>query len=225
MLSLLALTPLTPTITATMTYGTKTITVPAFNLSTPVGTDIWRKPPTTDDFNAPTNPSPLPKFTLASFQRARLSFILPPQSALRQYDQAGLLLHFTKSGQKEKWIKTGIEFYNGKPYVSTVGTDLWSDWSVVPLAGNADRPAATIEARREKDQLGKSLWIYQVDGEERSPLRELNWVFADEEGWEVGVGGFVARPEEEGPGGKEGILEAEFPGGVVVEILDYEKKL
>lgn len=93
----------------------------------------------------------------------------------------------------------------------------------MPLAGGADRPAATIEARREKDQLGKSLWVYQVDGEgTRAPLREVNWVFAEEEGWEVGVGGFVARPTKEGRGEMD--LEAEFGEGVVVEILDYERK-
>ncbi|KAF2276708.1 uncharacterized protein EI97DRAFT_397541, partial [Westerdykella ornata] len=197
----------------TMTYATKTTTVPPFNLSSPAGTDIWRKPPSRDVFSAPTHPAPLPKYPLSSFQRARLTFTLPSQSALRQYDQAGLLLHFTKPGQKDKWLKTGIEFYYGKPYISTVGTDQWSDWSVVPLQEAGDRPSATVEARREKDALGKSLWVYQIvrDGEgkevERQPLREVNWVFAEEEGWEVGVGGYVARPTVEGG---EGELEAEF---------------
>jgi regulation of enolase protein 1 (concanavalin A-like superfamily) len=217
---------LTFLILISMTYATKLITVPAFNLSAPAGTDIWRKPPTTDVFNAPTHPSPLHKFPLKSFQRARLTFLLPKESELRQYDQAGLLLHFTKEGEKDKWIKTGIEFYQGAPYLSTVGTDRWSDWSVVPLLSasgdqnNDRRPGATVEARREKDQLGKSLWVYGIEGEKESPLREVNWVFADEEGWEVGVGGFVARPTKEGP---EGLLEAEFKEGVVVEVLDYEK--
>lgn len=212
-----------------MTYATQTITVPPFNLSSPAGTDIWRKPPSHDVFTAPTHPDPLAKYPLSSFQSARLTFALPPANTLRQYDQAGLVLRFTKEGQREKWIKTGIEFYYGKPYVSTVGTDQWSDWSVVPLspfAGNESKPTATIEAKREKDQLGKSLWVYQIvkgeDGKEveRRPLREVNWVFAEEEGWEVGIGGMVARPTTEGG---EGLLTAEFGEGVEVVILDYEK--
>lgn len=80
-----------------------------------------------------------------------------------------------------------------------------------------------MEARREKDTLGKSLWVYQIvkgkEGDEvgRKPLREVNWVFAEEEGWEVGVGGYVARPTVEGG---EGELEAEFGEGVEVELLD-----
>jgi regulation of enolase protein 1 (concanavalin A-like superfamily) len=144
-----------------------------------------------------------------------------------------LVLRFTKDGAREKWLKTGIEFYNGKPYVSTVGTDQWSDWSVVlldALPSNTSRPSATIEARREKDQLGKSLWVYQIisneKGEEieRRPLREINWVFAEEEGWSVGIGGMVARPTSEGENDKS-LLEAEFQQGVTIEVLDYTKKL
>ena len=217
-----------------MTYATKTTTVPPFNLSSPLGTDIWRKPPTKDVFTAPTYPSPLPQYSLRSFQRTRLTFTLPPVNTLRQYDQAGLLLHFTKPGaelgsRKDKWLKTGIEFYNGKPYISTAGADQWSDWSVVPLTlpNNQSRPSATIEARREKDQVGKSLWVYHIirdeQGEEieRTPLREINGIFAEEEGWSVGIGGYVAR-ETDGEG--EASLETEFAEGFEVEVLDYEKQ-
>jgi hypothetical protein len=40
-------------------------------------------------------------------------------------------------------------------------------------------------------------------------------VFAEEEGWSVGVGGMVARPGKEGGG-----LEAEFRYGLEVEVLE-----
>lgn len=112
-----------------------------------------------------------------------------------------------------------------------MGTDVWSDWSLAPIpgfTGNETRPCATIEARREQDVLGKSLWVYwfewdEVRGEEvRRPLREVTWAFAgeEEEGWRVGVGGYVARPTEvEGEGGGEGLLEAEFGEGVEIEVL------
>ncbi|PSN73681.1 hypothetical protein BS50DRAFT_569179 [Corynespora cassiicola Philippines] len=217
----------------TMTYATKTTTLEPFNLSSPAGTDIWRKPPSHNAFSAPTHPSPLPQFALQSFQRARLSFTLPPVSQLRQYDQAGLLLHLTKPGQPEgqdKWVKTGIEFYNNISYISTVGCDSWADWSVVPVPGSGsgeERPGVELEARREKDVLGKSLWIYEIvrDGEgkevERRPLREVTWFFAEEEGWEVGVGGYVARPNTDNG---DGLLEAEFGKGVEIEVLDADKK-
>lgn len=211
--------------------NTTTTTIPPFNLSTPAGTDIWRKPPSHNAFNAPTHPSTLPSYPIQSFQRARLTFTLPPASQLRQYDQAGLLLHLTKPGlaaNQTKWIKTGIEFYYGKPYVATVGCDTWADWSLTPdpafSSSNVTdaRPTATIEAKREKDVLGKSLWVYLIvkdsEGkEEKRPLREVNWFFAEDEGWEVGVGAYVARPTEEE--GNDGLLEAEFGKGVVIEIL------
>jgi regulation of enolase protein 1 (concanavalin A-like superfamily) len=212
---------------------TTTTTIPPFTLSAPPGTDIWRKAPSHNAFNAPTHPSQLPTYDLKTFQRAKLSFALPPANKLRQYDQAGLLLHMTKPdipANETKWIKTGIEFYNGKPYVATVGCDAWADWSLVPMPEFTDdsgRPGATIEARRERDVLGKSLWIYWVvrDGEgkevERRPLREVNWVFADEEGWSVGVGGYVCRPTEEG---REELLEAVFEEGVEIEIMGQGKE-
>jgi hypothetical protein len=219
------------------TYATQTDNVKPFNLSSPAGKDIWRKAPSHNVIDAPTYPSPLPQYDLESFHRARLTFSLPPGKDLRQYDQAGLLLSLTREDAplgsgKDKWIKTGIEWYYGKPYLSTVGCDNYADWNITPLqdfAGNDSRPTATIEVRREKDQLGKSLWVYQIlendKGEEieRRPLREVNWIFAlDDEGWKVGVGGAVARPNKE-LGDEE--LTAEFPKGVEVELLDYSKKL
>ncbi|KAH7068633.1 hypothetical protein FB567DRAFT_555241 [Paraphoma chrysanthemicola] len=213
-----------------MSTNTTTTTIPPFTLSAPPDTDIWRKPPSHNAFNAPTHPSTLPTYPLSTFQRAKLTFTLPPATQLRQYDQAGLLLHFTKPGlapNQTKWIKTGIEFYYGKPYVATVGCDTWADWSLTPDPAfdvndaNA-RPGATIEIRREKDVLGKSLWVYLIvkdaqGKEERRPVREVTWALAEEQGWEVGVGGYVCRPTTEGG---EGELEGEFGEGVEIEILD-----
>ncbi|KAH7396509.1 hypothetical protein DE146DRAFT_678288 [Phaeosphaeria sp. MPI-PUGE-AT-0046c] len=209
--------------------NTTTTTIPPFTLSAPPGTDIWRKAPSHNAFNASTHPAQLPTYPLTSFQRARLTFALPPANQLRQYDQAGLLLHLTKPGvpdNQTKWIKTGIEFYYGKPYVATVGCDAWADWSLAPnpeFTSNDTRPSATIEARRERDELGKSLWVYWIvrDAEgkevERRPLREVNWIFAEEEGWSVSIAGYVCRPTKEGGDGE---LTAEFAEGLEIEILD-----
>ncbi|KAA8626130.1 hypothetical protein PtrSN002B_006721 [Pyrenophora tritici-repentis] len=217
------------TTAATMSNSTTT-TVEPFNLSAPAGTDIWRKPPSHNAFNASTYPAQLPTYDLKNFQRAKLTFALLPSDKLRQYDQAGLLLHLTKPGvpdNETKWVKTGIEFYYGKPYVATVGCDAWADWSLVPMPDfkNGTQPGATIEARRERDVLGKSLWIYWIVRDEagkeveRRPLREVTWFLAEEEGWSVSVAGYVCRPTTEG--GEE-MLGAEFKEGVEIEILNSE---
>lgn len=229
---------------------TTTTHLPPFTLSSPPGTDIWRKPPTHNAFNAsihPSTPNPIP---LSTFSRAKISFTLPPAPQLRQYDQAGLLLHLTQPGlsaNQTKWIKTGIEFYYGKPYVATVGCDAWADWSLVPMGEFGsfsttptaststtiptttpdDQPGATVEIRREQDELGKSLWIYWLvrDGQgaevERRPLREVTWVLDGEEEWDVSVSGYVCRPTK---AGGEGELEAVFAEGLEVEASGFGGK-
>ncbi|CAN9398856.1 unnamed protein product [Alternaria alternata] len=158
-------------------------------------------PPTHNAFNASTYPAQLPTYDLKTFQRAKLAFELPPADQLRQYDQAGLLLHVTKPGvpdNETKWIKTGIEFYYGKPYVATVGCDAWADWSLVPMPEfkNSSRPGATIEARRKEMTLERvfgftGLSKMRLARRSRRPLREVTWAFAEEEGWSVGVAGCV----------------------------------
>lgn len=113
----------------------------------------------------------------------------------------------------EKWIKTGIEFYFGRPQLSTVGCDRYADWSVGPLALTANEPepaevgGVTLEIVREGDEHGKSLWVYRLvldaDGQvkEKIPLREICWVLANEdekdgEEWLLDVSPLVARPEK-----------------------------
>ncbi|TGO64314.1 hypothetical protein BOTNAR_0089g00030 [Botryotinia narcissicola] len=161
-----------------------------FIITAPPSTDIWRKPPITDAFNAPTNmASAIP---LTSFLSSNITFSLPCKY---RYDQGGLLLHLTKAGSKDRWLKTGVEFYNGKPYVSTVGCDNFADWSIYPTGLDPSEDVeVTVEVRREGDENGKGLWVYWIKGEERIPLREVAWFFADEEGWEIGVGAMACRP-------------------------------
>ena len=45
------------------------------------------------------------------------------------FDQAGLMLRI----DHENWIKTGIEYVDGKQNISTVVTHRTSDWSVIQL--------------------------------------------------------------------------------------------
>ncbi|OWV84271.1 regulation of enolase 1 [Rhizobium sp. R635] len=42
------------------------------------------------------------------------------------YDQAGLMVRI----DERRWVKTGVEFTDGEPFLSTVVTDGKSDWSV-----------------------------------------------------------------------------------------------
>ena len=47
-----------------------------------------------------------------------------------QFDQAGLMIRV----DAENWLKTGIEYVDGRCVLSAVVTRGFSDWSVIPLA-------------------------------------------------------------------------------------------
>ncbi|KAK5636619.1 hypothetical protein RRF57_012331 [Xylaria bambusicola] len=97
----------------------------------------------------------------------------------------------------------GHRFYENQPQLSTVGCDRWADWSISPLSRPVDpERGVTLEARREGDENGRSIWIYQLvldeSGEvtERLPLREICWILADEDDDQVlDISPLVARPE------------------------------
>ncbi|KAI1368390.1 hypothetical protein F5Y08DRAFT_295677 [Xylaria arbuscula] len=179
----------------------------SFTLQANPGTDIWRKPPHTNVWNAPI--SRTSTGLLNKFRSARVTFWAP---WTERYDQAGLLLVPRGASSTpptteapDKWLKTGIEYYNNEPQLSTVGCDRWADWSIGPLSRPVDpEHGITLEARREDDEHGRSIWIYQLildkaTGEviERLPLREVCWILADEEneGEILDVSPLVARPE------------------------------
>lgn len=91
-----------------------------------------------------------------------------------------------KPGSDEKqrrWIKTGIELFEGVPNLSTVATDRWSDWSLAPLPEGSSGNA-TVEVSREivDGEKTSTLWVYSVHPEtgDKRPLREVTWVFEEE---------------------------------------------
>ncbi|KAK0660451.1 hypothetical protein QBC41DRAFT_383738 [Cercophora samala] len=171
-----------------------------FTISAPPSTDIWRKPPSKDIFNAPSfTPTTLtPSAPLPTYLSSSVTFRLPYH---HQYDQAGLLLTFSSpSSPQTKWIKAGIEYYNSSPRLSVVSCDNWADWSVGPLTPDPDasaRPWTTISIEKEGDHNGVSLWVYQVlsDGT-KVPVREICWVYGltDLNSWTVKVEAMAARP-------------------------------
>lgn len=113
----------------------------------------------------------------------------------RLYDQGGIVFILPGWPERKVWVKAGVEFVDGQPCVSVVGgRDDASDWSLVPLA---DTKTATIEIEREAEGSGHgcSLWVYIVEKEKRIAIREMTWVFKENElEGDVGVGIYAARP-------------------------------
>ncbi|CAL8576508.1 hypothetical protein XPA_002386 [Xanthoria parietina] len=182
-----------------------------FTLHTPPRADIWRKPqPLTDTFNAPRYLTTLPLEELKSLQ------VTVKGAWKTLFDQGGLLIVFPAGdGGKEKWIKTGIELYDGQPHVSAVACDRWADWSLLPLP-SSDASEATIVMEREVDastgEKTSTLWIRCQNPETGRwiPIREIAWGFEHEEG-EVQVGVYAAKPTED-QGDANAELKVEFKG-------------
>ncbi|KAK3955754.1 hypothetical protein QBC32DRAFT_204498, partial [Pseudoneurospora amorphoporcata] len=193
-------------------------TTDIFTIRAAPGTDIWRKPPTTNIYNAPTATphSTRSHGPLTSFLSARGSFSFPWRE---RYDQAGILLAFRRGNEPlevpPKWIKTGIEFYQSAPQLSTVATDNWADWSVTPLTSPTEW--TTILVEKSGDEHGQSIWVYRIvvdeetgEEKERTALREICWVYGLEkqEEWELEVVAMAARPEKNVKGNEELVVKA-----------------
>lgn len=175
----------------------------SFTIKAGVPTDVWRKPThsgTHDAFNAPIvyKSIPISKFKSASVTATGKWTTL--------YDQGGLILVFpsTKSRptKEKRWVKTGIEFYHGRPMMSTVAADLYADWSLLPLSAEDEKKGTmTVEVEREQEKdgsFGSVLKILLVGKDGKGvPIREVTWAFHDlDESEEMWVGMLVAKPTE-----------------------------
>ena len=174
------------------------------------GTDIWRKPPQTYSFNAPIS---YRRMKLSTFHRARVTVSANWKTL---YDQGGICLIMEQApGSLSKWVKTGVEFYDGRPHISTVACDRWADWSLLPTVGTA----ATVELEREvvDGKPTSTLWVYALEGVERRPVREITWVFdsdsapSNDEAW---IGVYAAKPTKDGDNDSRA-LEVSFSNFVV----------
>ena len=160
-----------------------------FKIFAPPKTDIWRPSLTQDDFNAP--------FIYTSLKSSDFKCMSATISAdwKTQFDQGGLLITWPAADRKHrKWMKTGIEYFNGKPALSVVGCDRFSDWSLCPLP-MVGMTHATIEAER----VGQTLWVYFVFNGEKRALREIKWAFLEDRETEADmwVGTYAAKPTAE----------------------------
>ncbi|KAL6910162.1 hypothetical protein GGI43DRAFT_389470 [Trichoderma evansii] len=179
----------------------------SFTFSAPADTDVWKKPPSHDVFTAPYKS--LAKNHFPQFKSASLTF---STTYTHQFDQAGIILVFTKPFLPRKWIKAGVELFDGQSRLSTVCCDNWADWSVANASSPEDikagRKAVTILVERLDAHDGSCLWIYRVDGEEKIPMREICWPYGDNggSGWELEIGALVARPTKD----TKDDLEAKF---------------
>jgi len=181
-----------PTFDSLLTPGSKT------SLRATAPTDIWRKPPNLDVFNAPIISKSIP---ISSFKSIRVS-ASGEWSTL--YDQGGLVLVLPakKSGTQKRWVKTGIEFYNNKPRMSVVAADEWADWSLLPLSAEDERAGKMrVEMERElEDGVWNSVLRISLVDEKvgKIPIREVTWAFHDlDEEAEMIVGVYAAKPTKD----------------------------
>jgi regulation of enolase protein 1 (concanavalin A-like superfamily) len=93
-------------------------------LSAEAPTDIWRKPPDIDVFNAPVM---YKSVKISQFKSVRVSALARWKTL---YDQGGLVLVLPpkSNGTQKRWVKAGIEFFHNKPTMSVVAADEWADW-------------------------------------------------------------------------------------------------
>lgn len=102
-----------------------------------------------------------------------------------RFDQAGLMIRL----DHENYIKTGIEFVDGKYNLSTVVTHKTSDWSVIAL----DHPVEYIWLKAVR-RLDAVEIFYSFDDKEYHMMRNA-WIEANHP---VKIGMFAACPDGNG---------------------------
>ena len=120
-----------------------------------------------------------------------------------RFDQAGLMIRI----DKENYIKTGIEFVDGKYNLSTVVTHKTSDWSVIEL----EKPVeyVWIKAVRRLDAVEI---FYSFDDKEYTMMRNC-WL---QDNTPVMVGMMAACPDGNG-------FKATFEGFRITHLPDQRR--
>ena len=129
-----------------------------------------------------------------------------------RYDQAGMMIRI----DHENYIKTGIEYVDGKYNLSAVVTHHTSDWSVITL----DRavPFIWIKAVRRLD----AVEIYYSYDDQTYTLMRIAWL---QDNTPVQVGLMAASPDGQGfQASFEHFQVKHLPGQRRVEWLEKQKK-
>ena len=186
-------------------------------IQAPPSTDIFASPTTGYHFSAPVVYITLP---LRDFCSAAATIAVPctlsPSSQEKadnptlQFDQGGLILALLEKGRptptKEapggksdhpRWIKAGIEVWEGKAWGSIVVREKWSDWSLFDVDKNSVPGGYRLRLQMEK--LGDALMIFTQDEKAtKTIVRKVPWVFLESEVVNVDtvmVGVYGARPD------------------------------
>ena len=120
-----------------------------------------------------------------------------------RFDQAGMMIRL----DHENYIKTGIEFVDGKYNLSTVVTHKTSDWSVIAL----DRPVDYIWIKAVRCLDAVEIF-YSFDDKEYQMMRNA-WIEANHP---VKIGMFAACPDGNG-------FKARFENFVVRHLPDARR--
>lgn len=102
-----------------------------------------------------------------------------------QYDQAGLMLR----ADERVWLKCGVEFFNGRPRLSTVVTVGYSSWMMADLPD----PAAEVGLRLARR--GEAVEIHYEAAGRPPELAAMLYLPPDRE---MLAGVMCAAPESEG---------------------------
>ncbi|KAI5781261.1 hypothetical protein EDC01DRAFT_666902 [Geopyxis carbonaria] len=187
-----------------------------YSLQIPPNTDLWSKPPALFSHSQPSFVSPpIPLHRLAS---AAVTLRLTPEVL---YDQAGIVLLYGRPGDRQQWIKAGVENVPelGGLKKSCVATPAkgWSDWSAVGTVPAGSEVKVKITREMEVGEEGKKGpgVVVEINGER---VREVMWGFFEEEKEVVRVGFYGARPA------LEGTLEAVVEGWEVRVWEDEEEE-
>jgi len=187
-----------------------------FVLKARCGTDLWRKP-SRDTFTAPVLYTSCP----LHFFRAEVTVHIRLNSAF-EWDQGGLVIFagpppvHTSPGANlpayspppaGKWVKAGIEYYDGRTTASSVSASSdGADWSLVEL------PVGINELKVRFERVESALWVFFDDGCDWKKLREVTWFFHGVHEKNVRIGVYASRPANFMSGHALEELVVEFEG-------------
>ena len=195
----------------------------SFTLQARPNTDLWRKPPSRDTSTAPIlytalrHPFIAAEVTVAAdwelewdqgglviFAGAPPGRVAIPSSPvitaadLTSAAESEQLPAYAAAAPASKWVKAGLEFYNGEPHASSVcATSEGGDWALAPLSAQAHQRA---DLRVKLERVGYALLIWFEDAVSGwKKLREVTWFFWGVEDKAVRVGVYASRPANFGP--------------------------